>query len=61
MVAMESTLTQYVGRTLALKSKERNDIVNGPDDAFRFTILRRGAWKRHAQLDTMGEEEKSGR
>jgi len=45
------------GRNASLKKKRANDIVDGPNDAFSFTVLRGGVWTGHAQTNAVGEEE----
>jgi len=45
------------GRNASLKKKRANDIVDGPNDAFSFTVLRGGVWTGHAQTNAIGEEE----
>ena len=45
------------GGDATLKNKRANDIVDSPNDAFSFTILRRGVWTGHAQTNAVGEEE----
>jgi len=37
-----------------------NDIISGADNAFGFTVLRRGVGAGHAQVDTVGKEEGTG-
>jgi hypothetical protein len=34
-----------------------NDIIDGTDNAFSFTVLRRDIRTRHPELDSVGEEE----
>jgi len=39
------------------KKKGANGIVDSPNNAFSFTVLRRGVWTGHAQANAVGEEE----
>ena len=45
------------GGNASLKKKRANDIIDGSNDAFGFTMLRRGVWTGHAQVNAVGEEE----
>ena len=45
---------------MRLKQKRAHHVVNGTNDALRFTVLRRGAWAWHTEMDAMGEEEGAG-
>ena len=45
------------GGNASLKKKRANDIIDGSNDAFGFTMLRRGVWTGHAQTNAVGEEE----
>jgi hypothetical protein len=39
-----------------LKQKGANDNIDGVNNAFGFTILRRGVGERHAKVNALGEE-----
>ena len=43
-----------------LKKQGANDIIYRTNNAFSFTILRRGVWTGHAKLDALHEEEIAG-
>jgi hypothetical protein len=41
----------------SLEKEGAHDVVRGTNHALGLAVLRGGVWARHAQLDTMGEEE----
>jgi hypothetical protein len=53
-------LSPEASRKRGLKQKGAHGIVGGANHAFSLTILRRGIRTRHAQLNTVREEESSG-
>ena len=44
----------------SLKQERVNNIIDGSDNAFSFTVFRRGIWTGHPELDAVGEEESTG-
>jgi hypothetical protein len=40
----------------SLKHQSENNIVGGAQHTLGFTILRRGVWARHQELNTMSKE-----
>jgi len=42
---------------VGLKQYGASSIVDGVNHALSFTVLRRGVWAGHAQVNTIGEEE----
>jgi len=47
-------------RKTRLKQKGMQNVVNGANRTFGFPILLRGIWTRHAECNTMREEERAG-
>ena len=45
---------------MRLKQKRAHHVVNGTNDALRFTVLRRGVGARHAKMNASSEEERAG-
>ena len=48
------------GGHTCLKQEGAHNVVDGTNDALSLTVLRRSIGARHAQVCTMGEEERAG-
>jgi hypothetical protein len=53
-------LSPEASRKRGLKQKSAHGVVGGANHPLCLAILRRGVWARHAQLNTVREEESSG-
>jgi hypothetical protein len=53
-------LSPEAGRKRGLKQKSPHGVVGGANHPLCLAILRGGVWARHAQLNTVREEESSG-
>lgn len=45
---------------MGLKQQGTNNVVKGAEDAFGFTILWRGVWARHLEVNAIGEKKGAG-
>jgi hypothetical protein len=54
------TLNPKAWRHRSLDQEGAHDIVRGPNHALSLSVLGRGIWTRHAELDTLREEKRMG-
>lgn len=59
-VAVLRASTQKEGGCASLEHKTMDNVTNGANNAFSFTILGGGVGTRHAQVDATGQEERAG-